>query len=427
MRARIESIRALEVLDSRGNPTVRAVVALDDGTCVSASVPSGASTGEHEAVELRDGDPKRYGGKGVRKAVGHVNDTIAPTLIGMDPSAQAEIDRRMIDLDGTHNKSRLGANAILGVSMAVARAAATSAGLPLYRYLGGATARRIPVPAMNILNGGAHADNSVDFQEFMVMPIGAPSFAEGLRAGAETFHALKGILKSRKLSTGVGDEGGFAPDLKSDEEAIELILEAIEKAGYKAGTDIALALDSASSSFAGDQVGTYDLKKSGAGKKTRDEMIALCKRLVEKYPIVSWEDPLSENDWEGFQKLTAAIGDQVEIVGDDLFVTNTKFIERGIREKSANAVLIKLNQIGSVTETVAAIDMCRAAGWRYFLSHRSGETEDAFLADFAVAVGGGQLKTGSAARGERLCKYNRLLEIESELGPAAVYSFTEKA
>jgi enolase len=427
MRARIESIRALEVLDSRGNPTVRAVVALDDGTRVSASVPSGASTGEHEAVELRDGDPKRYGGKGVRKAVGHVNDTIAPALRGMDPSAQADIDRRMIELDGTPNKSRLGANAILGVSMAVARAAATSVGLPLYRYLGGATARRVPVPAMNILNGGAHADNSVDFQEFMVMPIGATSFAEGLRAGAETFHALKGILKTRKLSTGVGDEGGFAPDLKSDEEAIELILQAIEKAGYKPGTDIALALDSASSSFAGDEVGTYDLKKSGAGKKTRAEMIALCKRLVEKYPIVSWEDPLSENDWEGFQKLTAEIGDQVEIVGDDLFVTNTKFIERGIREKSANAVLIKLNQIGSVTETVAAIDMCRAAGWRYFLSHRSGETEDTFLADFAVAVGGGQLKTGSAARGERLCKYNRLLEIESELGAAAVYSFTEKA
>jgi enolase len=427
MRARIESIRALEVLDSRGNPTVRAVVALDDGTRVTASVPSGASTGEHEAVELRDGDPKRYGGKGVRKAVGHVNDTIAPALRGMDPSAQADIDRRMIELDGTPNKSRLGANAILGVSMAVARAAATSVGLPLYRYLGGATARRVPVPAMNILNGGAHADNSVDFQEFMVMPIGATSFAEGLRAGAETFHALKGILKARKLSTGVGDEGGFAPDLKSDEEAIELILQAIEKAGYKPGSDIALALDSASSSFAGDEVGTYDLKKSGAGKKTCAEMIALCKRLVEKYPIVSWEDPLSENDWEGFQKLTAEIGDKVEIVGDDLFVTNTKFIERGIREKSANAVLIKLNQIGSVTETVAAIDMCRAAGWRYFLSHRSGETEDTFLADFAVAVGGGQLKTGSAARGERLCKYNRLLEIESELGAAAVYSFTEKA
>jgi enolase len=427
MRARIESVRALEVLDSRGNPTVRVFVALDDGIFASASVPSGASTGEHEAVELRDGDPERYGGKGVRKAVGHVENAIAPALVGMDPSAQAEIDRRMIELDGTPNKSRLGANAILGVSMAVARAAAASAGVPLYRYLGGATARRVPVPAMNILNGGAHADNSVDFQEFMVMPIGAPTFAEGLRYGAETFHTLKGILKAKGLSTGVGDEGGFAPDLGSDEEAIELILQAIEKAGYRPGTDIALALDSASSSFAGDEVGTYDLKKSGAGRKTRAEMIELCKRLVEKYPIVSWEDPLSENDWEGFRQLTAQLGDRLEIVGDDLFVTNTRFIERGIREKAANAVLIKLNQIGTVTETVAAIDMCRAAGWRYFLSHRSGETEDAFLADFAVGVGGGQLKTGSAARGERLCKYNRLLEIEAELGPSAVYTFAEKA
>ena len=427
MQARIASVGALEVLDSRGNPTIRAFVALDDGTRAAASVPSGASTGEHEAVELRDGDAKRYGGKGVRKAVGHVNDTIGPTLCGMDPSAQAEIDHRMIELDGTPNKSRLGANAILGVSMAVARAAAAAADLPLYRYLGGAAARRVPVPAMNILNGGAHADNSVDFQEFMVMPIGAPSFAEGLRYGAETFHTLKGILKSKGLSTGVGDEGGFAPDLGSDEEAIELILQAIEKAGYRPGEDIALALDSAASSFAGDEVGAYDLKKSGAGRKTRGEMIDLCKRLVEKYPIVSWEDPLSENDWDGFRQLTAQIGDRLEIVGDDLFVTNTKFIERGIREKAANAVLIKLNQIGTVTETVAAIDMCRAAGWRYFLSHRSGETEDSFLADFAVGVGGGQLKTGSAARGERLCKYNRLLEIEAELGPAAVYSFTERA
>src|SRR5262245_30521457 len=368
MQARIASVRALEVLDSRGNPTVRAFVTLDDGTRAAASVPSGASTGEHEAVELRDGDAKRYGGKGVRKAVGHVNDTIGPALCGMDPSAQAEIDRRMIDLDGTPNKSRLGANAILGVSMAVARAAATAADLPLYRYLGGAAARRVPVPAMNILNGGAHADNSVDFQEFMVMPIGAPTFTEGLRYGAETFHTLKGILKSKGLSTGVGDEGGFAPDLGSDEEAIELILQAIEKAGYRPGEDIALALDSAASSFAGDEVGAYDLKKSGAGRKTRAEMIALCKRLADKYPIVSWEDPLSENDWDGFRQLTAQLGERLEIVGDDLFVTNTRFIERGIREKAANAVLIKLNQIGTVTETVAAIDMCRGRARRYFLS-----------------------------------------------------------
>ncbi len=425
MRARIESIHALEILDSRGNPTVRVFVALDDGTRASASVPSGASTGENEAVELRDGEPERYGGKGVRRAVGNVENAIAPALVGLDPSQQAEIDRRMIELDGTPNKARLGANAILGVSMAVARAAAESARLPLYRYLGGAAARRLPVPAMNILNGGAHADNSVDFQEFMVMPVGAPTFAEALRYGAETFHALKAILKQRGLATSVGDEGGFAPNLGSNEEAIELILEAIEKAGYRPGDDIALALDSAASSFAADEPGSYELRWSGAGRLGRDELIALCRRLAEKYPIASWEDPFDENDWEAFRAFTAQVGDRLEIVGDDLFVTNTRYIARGIREKAANAALIKLNQIGTVTETVAAIELCRSAGWRTFLSHRSGETSDAFLADFTVGMGGGQLKTGSASRGERMAKYNRLLEIEAELGPAAVYRFAD--
>ena len=409
----------MEILDSRGNPTVKAIVTLDNGITASASCPSGASTGENEAVELRDGGRTRYGGKGVLKAVANVNEIIAPVLIDMDPAHQAEIDRLMILLDGTQNKQRLGANAIVSVSMAVARAAALSAGLPLYAYMGGFGALRIPIPMMNILNGGKHADNSVDFQEFMIMPIGAPSFAEALRYGAQTFHALKGILSKEGYSTNVGDEGGFAPDLKSNDEACEVIIEAIEAAGFKPGKDIAIALDPAASSFFKD--GVYNLAKSGQGKKTSDEMIAFYKRWIEKYPIVSVEDGLAENDWEGFRRQTASQGDKIQIVGDDIFVTNTKYITRGIQEKTANAVLIKLNQIGTVTETMEAITLCRKVGWGFVVSHRSGETEDTFIADFTVAMGGGQIKTGSVCRSERIAKYNRLLEIEAELGKAAIF------
>lgn len=421
MAGKITSVRAMEILDSRGNPTVRVFVELSDGTLSSASVPSGASTGENEAVELRDGDSQRYNGKGVLQAVNNVNTTIQPELIGMTATSQAEIDAKMIALDGTNNKSNLGANGILGVSMAVARAAAISVGLPLYRYLGGAGVRRIPVPAMNIINGGEHADNSVDVQEFMATPIGAPSFGEGLRYVAETFHALKKILNSRGLATSVGDEGGFAPNLDSNEDAIETILEAIEKAGYVPGKDIALSLDSAASSFSPQLKDNYDLKWSGAGNMATSDMIAMATKWVDQYPIISWEDPLAEDDWDGFRQLTAALGEKIDIVGDDIFVTNTQYITRGIQEKTANSVLIKLNQIGTVTESIDAVRMCRDAGWRYFISHRSGETEDSFLADFAVAMDGGQLKTGSASRSERIAKYNRLLEIEYELGGAASY------
>jgi enolase len=417
--AKIERVSALEILDSRGNPTVSVTVGLSNGVSATAGVPSGASTGENEAVELRDGDKKRYGGKGVLKAVGNVNKTIGPKLVGMDPSRQAEIDYTMIELDGTPNKGKLGANAILGVSMAVARAASVSAGLPLYAYLGGPGAVILPVPMMNILNGGKHADNSVDFQEYMAMPVGAPTFAEALRHGAETFHALKGILHKKKLATSVGDEGGFAPNLESNEQAVEVILEAISSAGLKPGKDVAIALDPASSSFF--ENGKYDLAKSGQGKKSSDDMIALYAAWVKKYPIVSIEDGLAENDWAGFAKQTAAMGGKIQIVGDDLYVTNTKFIARGIQEKATNAVLIKLNQIGTVTETIESIQMCQRAGWRYVISHRSGETEDAFMADFAVAMGGGQIKTGSACRSERIAKYNRLLAIEAELGKRAVF------
>ena len=419
MKATISAVCAMEILDSRGNPTVRVSCKLDNGISVSASVPSGASTGENEAVELRDGDKSRYGGKGVLKAVRNVNEVIAAKLIGMDPSRQGEIDRLMIELDGTPNKGKLGANAILGVSMAVARAAAVAAEVPLYKYLGGKEAKRLPVPMMNILNGGQHADNSVDLQEFMAMPIGAPTFAEALRHGAETFHALKKILAKKGYATSVGDEGGFAPNLKSNDEACEVIVEAIEAAGYKPGKDVAIALDPAASSFCED--GAYDLAKSGQGKKTSAEMTELYAAWIEKYPIVSIEDGLDENDWDGFKAHTAALGEKIQIVGDDLFVTNTKFIARGTKEKAANAVLIKLNQIGTVTETIEAIDLCRKAGWGYVISHRSGETADAFIADFAVAMGGGQIKTGSACRSERVAKYNRLLEVEAELGKAAAF------
>ncbi|NLH15872.1 MAG: phosphopyruvate hydratase [Phycisphaerae bacterium] len=419
MKTSIATLKAMEILDSRGNPTVRVFCTLNNGICVSASVPSGASTGENEAVELRDGDKKRYGGKGVLKAVKNVNDIIAPKIVGMDPSCQARIDRLMIDLDGTPNKGKLGANAILGVSMAVARAAAQAADLPLYAYLGGPGSVRLPVPMMNILNGGKHADNSVDLQEFMVMPIGAPTFAEALRYGAEVFHALKKILAKKGYATSVGDEGGFAPNLKSNDEACEVIVEAIKTAGYKPGSDVAIALDPAASSFYED--GAYNLAKSGQGKKNSAQMTDLYAAWIKKYPIVSIEDGLAENDWEGFKAHTAALGDKIQIVGDDNYVTNTQFIARGIKEKSTNAVLIKLNQIGTVTETIEAIDLCRKAGWGYVISHRSGETEDAFMADFAVAMAGGQIKTGSACRSERIAKYNRLLEIEADLGKAAIF------
>ncbi|MDP6247574.1 MAG: phosphopyruvate hydratase [SAR324 cluster bacterium] len=419
MNPRIINIQAMEILDSRGNPTVRARVRLENGITGIASVPSGASTGINEALELRDGDKGRFGGKGVLKAVENVNRKIAPELVGMYAEDQANLDRIMLELDGTETKKNLGANAILGVSMAAADAAAKNSGLSLHAYLGGVGSTRLPVPMMNILNGGEHADNSVDIQEFMIMPKGAPNFREALRCGSETFQALKKILLAKGYSTGVGDEGGFAPNLGSNEEACELILEAVEKAGYKPGEEIFLALDSAASSFF--KEGRYEFKKSGGGIKNSSEMLSFYQDLCSKYPICSIEDPMDENDWEGFASMTEALGDQVQIVGDDLFVTNTVFVERGIRESSANAVLIKLNQIGTVTETVSTIEMCRKAGWNYIISHRSGETEDTFMADFAVAMGGGQIKTGSACRSERIAKYNRLLEIEAELGSVASY------
>ncbi len=417
----IKDIRALEVLDSRGNPTVRVFMELEDGTRVSSSVPSGASTGEYEACELRDGDKKRYGGKGVLEAVKNVNEIIAPALKGINATAQLEIDKKLIELDATKNKEKLGANAILGVSMATVKAAAQSHHLEIYEYLGGVEACRIPVPCMNILNGGEHADNSVDIQEFMAVPFGAPTFKEGLRYVAETFHTLKKLLKDRGLATSVGDEGGFAPNLKSNEEAIEIIIEAIEKAGYKPGVDISIALDSAATSFVVGKKGMYDMKWSKLGKKTTDEMIEMAKEWVKKYPIILWEDPLAEEDWEGFKKFTKELGDKIEVVGDDIFVTNTKFIRRGIEEHAANASLIKLNQIGTVSETVDAVKLCYEHNWRAFVSHRSGETCDTFLADFTVAMGTGHLKSGSASRSERLAKYNRLLEIEDKLGDRAKY------
>lgn len=419
MKPRIAHLKALEILDSRGNPTVRVFVELDNGIVASSSVPSGASTGENEALELRDQDKSRYGGKGVLKAVDNVDKKIAPELVGKNPCDQAQIDRLMIELDGTRSKENLGANAILGVSMGVARAAALASGLPLYAYLGGPGATRIPVPMMNILNGGKHADNSIDFQEFMVMPLGAPTFAEALRYGAETFHALKKILSRKGYVTSVGDEGGFAPNLGSNDEACEVIIEAIQAAGYQPGKDIAIALDPAASSFFQD--GTYHLSKSGQGKKTSAQMTELYRGWIEKYPIVSLEDGLDENDWQGFKEQTEALGDKIQIVGDDIYVTNTRFISRGIRENTTNAALIKLNQIGTVTETIEAIHLCRKAGWGFVISHRSGETEDTFLADLAVAMGGGQIKTGSTSRSERIGKYNRLLEIEQCLGKAAVF------
>lgn len=415
----IREIHAMEILDSRGNPTIRTFVELENGSSGVASVPSGASTGENEAVELRDNDASRYKGKGVLKAISNVEEILAPRLKGINALNQQEIDMIMCELDGTPNKNKLGANAILSVSMAVARAASSSIGIPLYMYLGGACANRLPVPMMNILNGGKHADSSVDFQEFMIMPVGAPTFAEALRAGAETFHALKSILSSNGYSTSVGDEGGFAPNLKSNEEACELIVQAIEKAGYLPGDDIAIALDVAASSFYSN--GKYVLDRSGGGEKTSEEMVELLASWCDKYPIVSIEDGLSETDWDGFRLLTERIGSDIQIVGDDNFVTNVEFIERGIMMGAANAVLMKLNQIGTISETVEAIRMCKAAGWSFVVSHRSGETEDDFIADFTVAMDGCQIKTGSTSRSERIAKYNRLLEIEAELGYAAQY------
>jgi enolase len=420
MDRRIVRVRALQILDSRGNPTVRVRVDLAGGASASASVPSGASTGLNEAVELRDGDQARYGGKGVLHAVAAVNEIIAPELIGRDPTRQAEIDRDLLALDGTANKGRLGANAVLGVSMAAARAAAHAVGLPLYAYLGGAGARRLPMPMMNVLNGGRHADTNVDFQEFMIMPLGATAYSEALRWGAETFQALKTLLHGRGYATAVGDEGGFAPDLKSNEEACELLVEAIQAAGYRPGTDIAIALDPAASEF--HDSGAYDLAKSGQGRKTSAEMTELYENWLGRFPIVSIEDGLGETDWAGFREQTLRLGGRVQLVGDDIYVTNPDFIRRGIAEQTTNAVLVKLNQIGTVTETIAAIELCREAGWGFVVSHRSGETEDPFIADFAVAMGGGQIKCGSLCRSERIAKYNRLLEIEAELGDAAVFA-----
>lgn len=422
MSLSIQSIHAAEILDSRGNPTVSVHLVLDNGIVAHSSVPSGASTGENEAVELRDGDRRRYGGKGVLQAVANVNDAIAPALRGMDPFDQAAIDRRLIELDGTPNKSRLGANAILGVSQAVVRAAAQARGVPLYAYLARDAGLRVPMPMINVINGGMHADSALDFQEFMIVPIGAPRFEEALRYAAETFHALKGLLKARGLATSVGDEGGFAPQLSSNDAACDIIVEAITAAGYRPGEDIAIALDPAASSFYAD--GEYRLVRSGQGDKSSAEMVGLYEDWVRRYPIVSVEDGLAENDWSGFHELTARLGDRIQIVGDDILVTNTRFIARGIAERTCNAALIKLNQIGTVSETIAAIDLCRQAGWGYVISHRSGETEDTFIADFAVAMGGGQIKSGSVSRGERVAKYNRLLEIERELGPKAQFGWT---
>jgi enolase len=415
----ITEIRAREILDSRGNPTVEADVVCSNGIQARAAVPSGASTGEHEAVELRDGDSHRYGGKGVLSAVQNVEETIAPALLGHDVTDQLGIDGTMIELDGTPNKSSLGANAILAVSLACARAGAMSAGLPLYRYLGGPLARVMPVPMMNILNGGAHATNSVDLQEFMIVPVGAESFADALRMGAEVFHSLKKVLVRRKLATGVGDEGGFAPDLRDDEEAIKVILEAIDGAGYAAGKEIALALDVAASELYSD--GVYTFKKSSGAKKDAQGMVDLYQSWLDEYPIVSIEDGLAEDDWDGWAKLTSALGDRCQLVGDDIFVTNTERLARGIESGVANAILIKVNQIGTLSETLEAIEMARAAGYLSVISHRSGETEDTFIADLAVATGTGQIKTGSASRTDRIAKYNQLLRIEEELGTSAEF------
>lgn len=417
----ITDILAREVLDSRGNPTIEVEVYTESGAFGRGMVPSGASTGEHEAIELRDGDKDRYLGKGVTKAVDNVNKIISEAILGFDVRDQMAIDKMMIDLDGTPNKEKLGANAILGVSIAVARAAADFLDLPLYQYLGGFNAKTLPTPMMNIINGGSHADNSIDFQEFMIMPVGAPTFKEALRMGAEVFHALAAILKSKGLATSVGDEGGFAPNLGSNEEGFEVIIEAIKKAGYKPGEDVLLAMDAASSEFYNKEKGVYDLADSGEGEKTADEMIKIYEDLCAKYPIVSIEDGLDENDWEGTKKLTDALGDKVQIVGDDLFVTNTEKLAKAIDMGVSNSILIKVNQIGTLTETFDAIEMAKKAGFTAVVSHRSGETEDSTIADIAVATNAGQIKTGSLSRTDRIAKYNQLLRIEDQLGDLAVY------
>ena len=417
----IIAIHAREILDSRGNPTVEADVHLSGGVMGRAAVPSGASTGEHEAVELRDGEEDRFVGKGVRRAVENIENEIAPNVAGMDAANQRQIDHRMIALDGTFNKGRLGANAILAVSMACARATANAYGIPLYRYLGGAGANILPTPMMNILNGGAHADNNVDFQEFMVMPVGAESFSDALRWGTEVFHTLKGVLKKRGYNTAVGDEGGFAPSVKSNEEAIEVVLEAIEKAGYSVGQDIAIALDPAASEFFDKAKNKYVFKKSDKRELTPEEMVRFWSDWVRKYPIVSIEDGLAEDDWHGWKLMTEAVGGQIQLVGDDLFVTNTERLNRGIQEDVANSILIKVNQIGTISETFDAIELAGRNGYTAIISHRSGETEDTFIADLAVGSGVGQIKTGSASRTDRIAKYNQLLRIEEELGAGAVY------
>jgi len=419
----IIDVRAREILDSRGNPTVEVEVLLEDGSFGWAAVPSGASTGAYEAVELRDCKAKRYMGKGVAGAVKNVNEVIGPEVLGMDAGAQGELDALMIELDGTANKGKLGANAILGVSLAAAKAAADSAGLPLYRYLGGCNANILPVPMMNILNGGKHSDNNVDFQEFMIMPIGAKNFPEALRMGAETFHTLKKVLGKKGYSTSVGDEGGFAPQLSSNEEALEVVMDAIKKAGYEPGKDIAIALDPAASEMFDKRTKSYKFFKSAPKKKiSSDALINHWAKWVDKYPIISIEDGLAEDDWSGWRKLNKKLGCQIQLVGDDLFVTNTKRLAKGIKQGCANSILIKLNQIGTLTETFDAINMARRAGWTAVISHRSGETEDSTIADLAVATGVGQIKTGSLCRTERICKYNQLLRISEELGPAAQYA-----
>jgi len=415
----IEQVWAREILDSRGNPTIEAEVVLEDGAQGRAAVPSGASTGENEAVELRDGDKLRYLGKGVQNAVRNVNEKITYEIEGLDALDQTLIDKKMIEMDGTENKSNLGANAILAVSLATVRAAAAHLEIPLYRYIGGANAKTLPVPMMNILNGGAHADNNVDFQEFMVMPVGAESFAEALRMGSEIFHNLKSVLKSRGYSTGVGDEGGFAPNLKSNEEAVETILEAVEKSGYKAGDNVMLALDPAASEFYKD--GKYIFKKSDKRELSSEEMAAYWEDWCNKYPIISIEDGMAENDWNGWTNLTKAVGENVQLVGDDLFVTNVKFLKKGIDLGACNSILIKVNQIGTLTETLDAIELARTNNMTAIISHRSGETEDSFIADLAVATNAGQIKTGSLCRSDRIAKYNQLLRIEEDLGDSAKY------
>ncbi len=417
----IVDVLGREILDSRGNPTLEVEVLLESGIIGRAAVPSGASTGEHEAVELRDGDKTRYNGKGVSKAVDNVNDKIADELIDFDAVDQVEIDQLLISLDGTPNKAVLGANAILGVSLACAKAAAETLGLPLYRYIGGTNARTLPVPMMNILNGGKHADNNVDFQEFMIMPIGAPNFKEALRMGAETFHALKSVLSKKGYNTAVGDEGGFAPNLKSNDEAIEVILEAINKAGYKPGTEIALALDPASSEMFLKDKNVYQFFKSDKSEKTSAQMVDYYKHWIDQYPIISIEDGLAEDDWDGWQLMTEKLGNKIQLVGDDIFVTNTERLEQGIEKGVANSILIKVNQIGTLTETLDAIEMAKKAGYTNVISHRSGETEDTTIADIAVATNAGQIKTGSLSRTDRIAKYNQLLRIEEELDTTAIF------